>query len=158
MEITSRSYKQLQPEDRVTMASMLQGKSGVREMARALGRSPSTISREIKRNAGVKGYASASAHVRCRVRRQKARPALKLDVEGFSVRCCARDAAVALVTRPSCADTSQSKMNVLTDFLRNICDNGRLILQLLPSNAYRVLRHQLSLSPVPPDPESGGQR
>ncbi|MCX7135568.1 MAG: IS30 family transposase [Proteobacteria bacterium] len=82
MEITSRSYKQLQPEDRVTMASMLQGKSGVREMARALGRSPSTISREIKRNGAGKGYASASAHVRCRVRRQEARPALKLDVDG----------------------------------------------------------------------------
>ena len=64
------------------MASMLQGKSGVREMARALGRSPSTISREIKRNGAVKGYASASAHVRCRVRRQEARPALKLDVDG----------------------------------------------------------------------------
>ena len=81
MEITSRSYKQLQPEDRVTMASMLQGKSGIREMARALGRSPSTISREIKRNGAVKGYASASAHVRCRVRRQESRPALKIDVE-----------------------------------------------------------------------------
>jgi len=49
----SRSYRQLQPEDRVTLASLVQQKPGIREMASALNRSPSTISRELRRNRGV---------------------------------------------------------------------------------------------------------
>ena len=43
-------YQQLQPEDRMTIASMAQQGCGVRAMARALGCSASTISREISRN------------------------------------------------------------------------------------------------------------
>jgi IS30 family transposase len=46
-----RRYQQLQPEDRVTLASLVQQKFSVREMAQAMGRSPSTISREQRRNA-----------------------------------------------------------------------------------------------------------
>ena len=41
-------YQQLQPEDRMTIASMTQQGSSKRAMARLLGRSPSAISREIK--------------------------------------------------------------------------------------------------------------
>ena len=43
-------YRQLQPEDRMTMASMKQQGFSARAMARALGRSPSTITRELARN------------------------------------------------------------------------------------------------------------
>ena len=39
----SKRYQQLQPEDRVTLASLLQQKYSVRAIARVLGRSPSTI-------------------------------------------------------------------------------------------------------------------
>ena len=84
-------YQQLQPEDRMTIASMSQQGSSKRAMARLLGRSPSTISREIKRNAhSAKGYASHTAQVRCFARRRAARPSSKLDTRsavGLYVRC-----------------------------------------------------------------------
>ena len=74
------SYQQLQPEDRMTIASMSQQGSSKRAMARLLGRSPSTISREVKRNAAsANEYASHTAQVRCFARRKAARPAAKLD-------------------------------------------------------------------------------
>ena len=64
----------------MTIASMSQQGSSKRAMARLLGRSPSTISREIKRNAhSAKGYASHTAQVRCFARRRAARPTPKLD-------------------------------------------------------------------------------
>jgi IS30 family transposase len=48
-------YQQLQPEDRVTIASMCQRGCSVRAMARTLQRVPSTVTRELERNklAGV---------------------------------------------------------------------------------------------------------
>ena len=46
MDKTTR-YQQLQPEDRMTMASMKQQGFSARAMARALDRSPSTITREL---------------------------------------------------------------------------------------------------------------
>jgi transposase, IS30 family len=47
MKPTSKSYIQLQPEERVTLASLHQQAYSVRAMAQALQRSPSTISREL---------------------------------------------------------------------------------------------------------------
>ena len=61
MQSTPRHYQQLQPEERVTLASLVQQKFGIREMAGMLNRSPSTISRELSRNSGTEGYASAQA-------------------------------------------------------------------------------------------------
>ena len=61
MPSTPRHYQQLQPEERVTLASLVQQKFGVREMAGMLNGSPSTISRELNRNAGAAGYVSAQA-------------------------------------------------------------------------------------------------
>jgi IS30 family transposase len=77
-------YQQLQPEDRVTMASLCQQKMGVRAIARMLGRSPSTVSRELARN-GRSGhsYASAFAHQACHTRREAARPQAKLALQGL---------------------------------------------------------------------------
>ena len=46
-------YQQLQPEERLTIASLhLQG-SSIRAMARILGRSPATVSRELTRNSSL---------------------------------------------------------------------------------------------------------
>jgi len=85
----SRSYRQLQPEDRVTLASLVQQKPGIREMASALNRSPSTISRELRRNRGVQSYASAQAGQQCALRRKAARPAINLHTDAllFDVVC-----------------------------------------------------------------------
>ena len=46
MQASPRPYQQLQPEDRVTMASLLQQNHSLRDIAAVLNRSPSTISRE----------------------------------------------------------------------------------------------------------------
>ncbi|MBP6617642.1 MAG: helix-turn-helix domain-containing protein, partial [Burkholderiaceae bacterium] len=64
-----RRYQQLQPEDRVTLASLVQQKYTVRDIALVLGRSPSTISRELRRNAQPTGYASTTARA-CAQRRR----------------------------------------------------------------------------------------
>ena len=81
--ISSKRYQQLQPEDRVTLASLVQQKIGVRAMAQVLGRSPSTISRELRRNAHPKGYASTSARVCAQQRRRHGRAPGKLHQEGI---------------------------------------------------------------------------
>ena len=80
-------YQQLQPEDRMTIASMRQQGSSMRAMARMLGRSVSTISRELDCNTlPAKSYASHCAQVSSRGRRQASRPGLKLDVHSVGWR------------------------------------------------------------------------
>ena len=81
--MTTTQYKQLQPEDRVTIASLKQQGQGVRAIARTLGRTASTVSRELRRNAvaGI-GYASTPAHKAVHARRAAARPRGKLDLQG----------------------------------------------------------------------------
>ena len=85
MQTSPRRYQQLQPEDRVTMASLLQQNHSVRDIAAVLNRSPSTISRERHRNvakavgvAHASPYASATAQHRCQQRRRTGRPLAKL--------------------------------------------------------------------------------
>src|SRR5680860_325213 len=78
-------YQQLQSEERMTIASMTQRRCSVRAMARTLGRSASTISRELGRNSSAtQAYASHSAQVHCALRRREARPATKLDIRGVT--------------------------------------------------------------------------
>ena len=81
MHSTSPHYRQLQPEDRMTLASLLQQNYSIRAIARVLHRSPSTISRELRRNADASGYSSYQAQKRCQHRRQSARPQPRLYAE-----------------------------------------------------------------------------
>jgi IS30 family transposase len=78
MHSTSPHYRQLQPEDRMTLASLQQQNYSIRAVARVLHRSSSTISRELSRNADASGYASSQAQKRCQHRRQSARPQRRL--------------------------------------------------------------------------------
>ena len=78
-----RTYRQLQPEDRVTLASLKQQNYSVREIASVLGRSASTISRELRRNTGTDPYGSAAAHQCCLQRREQGRPGRKLHTDGL---------------------------------------------------------------------------
>lgn len=80
-------YEQLRPEDRVAIAGLrLQGK-GVRETARAIGRSPATVSRELRRNADAQGgYVSQHAMLLHAQRRKAARPPRKLTLDGVNWR------------------------------------------------------------------------
>ena len=78
----SRRFQQLHAEERVALAALkLQGHS-LRHIAKQLGRSPSTLSREVRRNASGSGYNSAHAHKRFEQRRQAARPRARLDPHG----------------------------------------------------------------------------
>jgi transposase, IS30 family len=75
-------YKQLQPEERLTIASLhLQG-SSIRAMARILGRSPATVSRELTRNSCSAGYASVPAETLSAARRSAGRRPAKLCLQG----------------------------------------------------------------------------
>ena len=76
-------YRQLQPEDRMTMASMRQQGFSARAMARALSRSLSTITRELARNALPDlPYGSHTAQVASVSRRVASRPPAKLALDG----------------------------------------------------------------------------
>ena len=67
-----RSYDQLSLDDRCEIARLSANGSSVRQIAAALDRSPSTISRELKRNRGAQvGYRSSYANQQARARRWK---------------------------------------------------------------------------------------
>lgn len=76
-------YGQLELEERMTIASMKQQGYSGRAIARTLGRSASTIRRELIRNDGAEwGYTSSAAQTLRVERREAARPAAKLDARG----------------------------------------------------------------------------
>jgi len=78
----TRRFQQLAAEERVALAALkLQGHS-LRQIAKQLGRSPSTLSREIRRNASGADYTSTQAQKRFEQRRQAARPRAKLNPDG----------------------------------------------------------------------------
>ena len=66
-----RSYRQLSLEDRCEIARLSANGSSVRQIAAALDRPPSTISRELKRNRAQAGYQPGYANQRSRARRWK---------------------------------------------------------------------------------------
>ena len=88
MHSSPSHYQQLQPEERVTIASLTQQNHSVRAIARQLRRSPATISRELRRNACSFGYGSARAQCQTSQRRCSGRPAIKLH-PSTSRRSCA---------------------------------------------------------------------
>lgn len=66
----------------MTLASLVQQKYSVRHMAQVLGRSPSTVSRELRRNAQPDGYASIPSRACAQRRRQHGPPPIKLHPDG----------------------------------------------------------------------------
>jgi len=65
--VKKRSYRQLTPEERHTIQIMRQAGSNQAEVARAIGRAASTVSRELRRNrAGGEDYQHALAQTRAR--------------------------------------------------------------------------------------------
>ncbi|MBG6185656.1 IS30 family transposase [Arthrobacter sp. CAN_A214] len=72
-QVSSPRY--LSEEERIRIADLIRAGSSIRATAVALGRSPSTISRELRRNAAVSGrYTPHRAHQQARQRRLRARP------------------------------------------------------------------------------------
>ncbi|MCX7279294.1 MAG: IS30 family transposase [Burkholderiales bacterium] len=75
-------YQQLQSDERIALAQYREQGMGMRAIARMLHRSPSTISREIERNAPIAAYSGTFAQQRCMRRRKQCRPAPKLTHSG----------------------------------------------------------------------------
>ena len=73
-----RAYKQLTDEDRIEIYAMKQAGKQQNQMAAALGVSPSTISRELARNTGLRGYRPKQAQQKALQRRGSARKAVKM--------------------------------------------------------------------------------
>ena len=75
----ARKYEQLKPEERVALAGMRLAGASQRSIAAALGRAPSTISRELRRNTCAEtGYTSQRAMALHALRRRAARRPRKL--------------------------------------------------------------------------------
>ena len=72
-------YTQLQPEERITLASLRQQGWSLRA---SVGRSPSALSRELRRNRCEAGYASQPAQRAYEQRRIAVRPLAKLHPHG----------------------------------------------------------------------------
>ena len=69
------SARFLSEDERVQIADLVKAGRGVREIAARLGRSPSTVSRELRRNVGITGrYRPFHAHKLARNRRSRVRP------------------------------------------------------------------------------------
>ncbi|MGF6267049.1 IS30 family transposase [Paraburkholderia youngii] len=81
--MNENKYQRIQPEERLTIASMKHQGLSVRAMARTFGRPASTVSRELARNTcAVRGYASVLAQTISSARRAAAHPPRKLDHPG----------------------------------------------------------------------------
>jgi len=76
-----REYRQLTEEDRIEIYSMKQAGKNQKEIASLLGVHPSTISRELARNSGLRGYRPKQAQQRTLQRRFTARKAVKMTPE-----------------------------------------------------------------------------
>ncbi|ODV44511.1 transcriptional regulator, partial [Cupriavidus sp. UYMMa02A] len=80
--MTRTKYQQLQPEERMRIEIWKAENVSQREMARRLGRAPSTLMRELRRNATAHGgYGAITAQARRAQRRQASRPASKLAAD-----------------------------------------------------------------------------
>jgi len=68
-----RQYSHLTEEDRIDIHIFLKENKTLREISNLLGRSPSTISREIERNKGQNAYKPRQAQKKASIRKSKAR-------------------------------------------------------------------------------------
>ena len=80
-EVLMRTYKQLDQEQRYQIYAYRKVGKSQGEIAHEIGVHPSTISRELKRNTGNRGYRPKQAHERALFRRQQADKALKMVPE-----------------------------------------------------------------------------
>jgi IS30 family transposase len=88
-----RNYTQLTEVERYQIAVLFNRGDRQKEIAEALGRSPSTISRELRRNRGLRGYRPKQAHGFALQKRREARKRRKVtpEVAGWIGRLLAWD-------------------------------------------------------------------
>lgn len=76
-----RNYTQLNQENRCEIYGHRKAHKSMREIAQEIGKSPSTISRELRRNKGDRGYRPQQAQERAVDRRKHARKFIKMNVQ-----------------------------------------------------------------------------
>ena len=76
------TYQHLQPEERMTLASLKAQGFSLRAIAQQMRRSASTLSRELARNSAPEGYGSKAAQCRYQQRQRANRPVPKLHADG----------------------------------------------------------------------------
>lgn len=79
-----RKYKQLTEEDRIEIYAMKQAGKQQNKISAELGVHPSTVSRELARNTGLRGYRPKQAQQKTLHRRFTARKAVKMTPETIS--------------------------------------------------------------------------
>jgi IS30 family transposase len=78
----SRIYKHLTTQERAVVMTMRADQCSARSIAKRLCRSPSSISRELKRTSGAGIYDANLAHLQCQARRVAPRRIPKLHTDG----------------------------------------------------------------------------
>lgn len=73
------SYKHLSQTERYQIYVLMKAGQNLKTIAQILGRHQSTISREILRNSGLRGYRPRQAEILCQQRAQASRNALQID-------------------------------------------------------------------------------
>lgn len=76
-----RHYHHLSTEERENLLVQIAQGKGIRQIAREFNRDASTISREIKRNSGAKGYSALAAQKGYEKRRQACKRKKRLEEE-----------------------------------------------------------------------------
>ena len=84
------NYKQLTEHERYQIDAMNKAGHSQKEIAELLGRSASTISRELRRNRGLRGYRPAEAQRLSQARRREAHKARKVTTEVRGWPACSR--------------------------------------------------------------------
>lgn len=78
-------YKQLTELQRYQISALLKAEKSKKEIAINIGVSSSTISRELERNTGKRGYRPKQAHIKAMRRREEADKAIKMTPEVVSM-------------------------------------------------------------------------
>ena len=76
-----KNYSQLTEVQRYQIEALKKAEKKQKEIAQIIGVSPSTISRELKRNTGLRGYRPKQAHIKALRRRDGAVKAIKMTEE-----------------------------------------------------------------------------
>ena len=79
------SYTHLSQETRYQIQGLREGGWSLREIDKQVSRDPSTISRELHRNAGDEGYVAKPAHRQSERRRHAASAQPRIDADPWSV-------------------------------------------------------------------------
>lgn len=77
----STQYNQLTAEERYHISVMLKRNESLRSIAKGMGRSHTTLSRELNRNTGKRGYRPKQAQIKANIRHQSKPKRVKMDSE-----------------------------------------------------------------------------